>query len=499
MRLDKKLLLSTIAIVAASTLAGLVVQRKVIRDQGIELTRNTMRSAVIEAENIRESMSWLRQAGAIQARAVNTGESMEKSAAYRTVPVVAAWTSIAKVAAAEKFEFRVPKFQPRNPKTQPTAAEGKILKDFETSRAEEYFEVDESNNRIVYARPIRLTEDCLACHGDPAMSAAKNGKDALGFQMEGWKTGELHGAFVLIAGLDRVDTVVRAGMLKTVLWIAPLTALVCLAFWKFLAIQFVTPLRNAVASVAEVSRDTARASSQIAEAGNTLSGNAMSQAAALEETQASIAHIAATTQANTQAAAEAKGLTEEARKAAELSGRHVAKLSGAMTKIKASHDAVAKILRTVEGIAFQTNILALNAAVEAARAGDAGAGFAVVADEVRSLATRCSAAATETSTLIESAVACSDEGVEAMTGVTGALDSIVQKGIRVNEVVIDIAQAAQQQRGEIEQIHKAIQRINDVTQAFVAHAEENASSSMEMNSQIRQLDEAASEMGALVG
>ena len=93
----------------------------------------------------------------------------------------------------------------------------------ESAKLPDYFEVDEKGNEILYARPIVLSADCLMCHGDPANSPKKDGKDMLGFRMEGWHEGDRHGAFLLRAKLDRVDAVVKAGMGRSALWLLPLS------------------------------------------------------------------------------------------------------------------------------------------------------------------------------------------------------------------------------------------------------------------------------------
>ncbi len=204
-----------------TAIAGLLVQRSIIRRQGIGLTRDTMRAVLLEAENVRSANSNLVSARAYDypklMGAAKHASDFRETLLYKTVPVVAAWKAIELAAADQGYEFRIPKFQPRNPKNEPSAEEAAILRRFENENIAEYFSVDEAHNQIVYARPIRLSEDCLLCHGAPSTSPTRDGKDMLGFGMEDWKAGQVHGAFVLKAKLDNVDKLTTAGMTTTAL------------------------------------------------------------------------------------------------------------------------------------------------------------------------------------------------------------------------------------------------------------------------------------------
>ena len=149
----------------------------------------------------------------------------------------------------------------------------------------------------------------------------------------------------------------------------------------------------------------------------------------------------------------------------------------AMNDIKGSSDEVAKIIKTIDEIAFQTNILALNAAVEAARAGEAGMGFAVVADEVRNLAQRAAPAAKETSGKIETAVTKTTQGVQISAKVAQSLQEIVAKVRQVDELAAEVAAASREQSQGIEQVNTAVTQMDKVTQSSAATAEESASAS----------------------
>jgi methyl-accepting chemotaxis protein len=165
------------------------------------------------------------------------------------------------------------------------------------------------------------------------------------------------------------------------------------------------------------------------------------------------------------------------------------RLTSAMDRIKSSADATAKIVKTIDEIAFQTNLLALNAAVEAARAGDAGKGFAVVADEVRNLAMRSAEAAKNTSALIEEAVQNAAGGVAITGEVVSNLQEIATSVTKVTDVMNEIAAASEQQTLGIAQVNGAVERMNGVTQATAASAEESASAAQELSSQAERMKE----------
>ena len=169
-----------------------------------------------------------------------------------------------------------------------------------------------------------------------------------------------------------------------------------------------------------------------------------------------------------------------------------------LTGPKAAGDDIAKIIKTIDEIAFQTNILALNAAVEAARAGEAGMGFAVVADEVRNLAQRAAQSAKETAAKIENAVTKTALGVQISEKVAKSLQEIVEKARQVDTLAAEVASASKEQSQGIEQVNGAVAQMDKVTQTNAANAEESASASEELNAQAQTLKEAVTELLQLV-
>ena len=263
-----------------------------------------------------------------------------------------------------------------------------------------------------------------------------------------------------------------------------------IAFWITRAINRI--LRRTSSALAA-------ASSQVAAASQSLAEGASEQAASLEETSASLEEMTSMVKRNAQAAQKAKAIAGETRSASDAGASDVQELQTAMREIKTSSDDVAKIVKSIDEIAFQTNILALNAAVEAARAGEAGAGFAVVADEVRNLAQRSAMAAKETASKIEAAIARSQQGVVVSERVAAGLQQIAGKIREVDQLVAEISTASDEQAQGISQVNIAVTQMDKVTQSNAAGAEESASAASELNAQAESVKESLKDLQKLVG
>ncbi len=257
-------------------------------------------------------------------------------------------------------------------------------------------------------------------------------------------------------------------------------------------------LRRLSLSLSDGSQQVAAAAGQVSSASQTLAEGASQQAASLEETSASLEEMSSMTNRNSETAQRVKALAKQARQAGENGEADMASMKEAMDGIKQSNGDVAKIIKTIDEIAFQTNILALNAAVEAARAGEAGMGFAVVAEEVRSLAQRCAQAARETASKIEDAVQRGTHGVEISAKVARGLGEIVARAREVDELAGEVAGASQEQTQGIGQVSRAVVEMDHVIQSTASSAEESASAAEEMNAQADSLRDAVAELVRLV-
>jgi len=249
-------------------------------------------------------------------------------------------------------------------------------------------------------------------------------------------------------------------------------------------------LNQAVTNLDEGLRQVSHGASQVASAANQISSGSQSlargsseQAGALEQLSASLQEMSSMSRQNAANARQSHIISDSARQSAERGAARMQTLSEAIVRIKASADATAKIVKTIDEIAFQTNLLALNAAVEAARAGDAGKGFAVVAEEVRNLAMRSAEAAKNTSSLIEESVRNAEGGVAINQEVTRSLAEINDQIRKVSEVVAEISAASEQQNDGVEQVNRAVEQMNRVTQQTASNAEESASAATELSSQ----------------
>ena len=227
----------------------------------------------------------------------------------------------------------------------------------------------------------------------------------------------------------------------------------------------------------------ADAASQIAQTSQSVAQSASQQAASIEETSSAAEKVTAVTRENQKRAAALAEVMHGAQSTFRERDECMDRLAKWMTQLSESNEKVSKIVKTIDEIAFQTNILALNAAVEAARAGEAGMGFAVVADEVRSLAGRSAGAAKETSALIHESIRQSAEGRLAMQQCEEATEKTVQAARTVVELIGELDGASAEQVRGIELVSQAVSRIQHTTRETAASAEESASASQELNAQ----------------
>ena len=463
--------------------------------QSEEVAQNMddMHSAhVFDMAAVREAS--LKQAGGRPLREVYAATDL-----YKTIPIVAAWRSVQGGADRNGFQFFTPSrpdITPRNPKNS-GAPFADIFQAFEHGETE-YFLNDHGHDQLVLARPVRLQASCLSCHGDAANSPTHDGKDVLGFPMENAKVGDIKGAFILRANMGH-DPVVMATMKTMALGGFTVLIAVLTGFHFFNKRSIVRPLGMAIGHLETASTQTTEAAGEISGSSHALAEGANEQAAAIEQTSASLEELSSMTKRNADNARKSNELAKHTRAAADKGIADMEAMSGAMAAIKGSSDDISNIIKTIDEIAFQTNILALNAAVEAARAGDAGMGFAVVANEVRNLAQRSAQAAKETAAKIENAIGKTAQGVEITRKVGKTLSDILAKARDMDELAAEVANASNEQTQGIGQINSAVGEMDKVTQSNAASAEECAAAAEELNAQAGGVRQAVAELAKLMG
>jgi ABC-type transporter Mla subunit MlaD len=289
---------------------------------------------------------------------------------------------------------------------------------------------------------------------------------------------------------------------KQTMWVLWSTGLTCLLvgvfIWYFVASRLSRRIQTVVSGLSSASTQVSSASRQVAESSQHMAEGASEQASSLEETSAALEEMSSMTTQNADHAQLANGMVEGACEAARQGRDAMGRLSSAIDGIKASSDQTAKILKTIDEIAFQTNLLALNAAVEAARAGEAGKGFAVVAEEVRSLAQRSAEAAKSTATLVEESQQNANNGVAVSSEVGEILGRIAERVQQVTQLVQEVAAASTEQSRGIEQINLAVSQMDEVTQSNAANSEEAASAAQQLSAQAHEMNTMVAQLGAIV-
>lgn len=458
---------------------------------------------------------------------------------FETIPVVVGWTTAQQAADKEGITFNVRAFEARNRKNEPDSEfETQMLRDLETQVAaggpSGMGRVNEATNSMHYMRAIGLDQSCMMCHGVPgsADDPDGDGKDPLGFPMEGWAVDGTHGAYQVVVPLESMDQQVAGFISHGLAWTAPLVLIACGLFALLIRVFFTRPVAAMTARVQDIAegegdltqrldaskgdelgvmagwfnkflekletiiRDVGGGaeqidggSSQVSSASQSVASGASQQAASLEEISASLEEMSAMTDRNATNAREAVQVSDRSQTNAGECQQQMTAMSDAMGAIKQSSDSIAKILKVIDEIAFQTNLLALNAAVEAARAGEAGKGFAVVAEEVRNLAQRSAEAARETATMVEESTDRADNAFELCQRVGESLDLIVQGTDEVNNLLNEIAAASGEQAEGVGQINAGVTELDKVTQQNAGNSEELAAASQETAAQVASLRE----------
>lgn len=427
----------------------------------------------------------------------------EKLVILQQVPIFAAMKIGAEDSDKELYTFRVFSDEPRRKENLATATEMEIFRKFTDNPALQEW-VDDNSNTVTVYRPIRLKEahGCFTCHGDPASSPWGNGKDILGYPMENWKEGKLHGVFAVSSDLATIKAahadIGTTSSTTYLILLITLGGIVALGMAAALIKGPVTTLQEVTRFLGESGGEMTSASQQIASSSQSLSQSTTEQASSLEETVATMEELTSMVRLNSDNSKQAAALASATRQIAEKGEREIKSLIDSIQSISADSKKIEEITTVIDDIAFQTNLLALNAAVEAARAGEQGKGFAVVAEAVRSLAQRSSVAAKDIAELIQKSVEKIEAGSEQANQGGVVLTEIVGSVRKVAELNNEIAHASEEQSNGISQIGKAMNQLDQVTQKNAAVSEEAAAAAEELSAQSASLKTNAASLEKIV-
>ncbi|MEG3029899.1 MAG: methyl-accepting chemotaxis protein [Oscillospiraceae bacterium] len=257
-------------------------------------------------------------------------------------------------------------------------------------------------------------------------------------------------------------------------------------------VKIIISLSETLGSIKLSAEQVSSGSDQVASGAQALSQGATEQASAIEELSATIAEMSHQIEGTAGNAQKANGFAQQAGVGVSSGNEKMNEMIVAMSEISSKSNEIGKIIKTIDDIAFQTNILALNAAVEAARAGSAGKGFAVVADEVRNLAQKSAEAAKNTTALIEGSITAVAKGTQIADDTAKALEVVVEKSSQVTDIIAQISTASATEAEGARQVTIGVDQISSVVQTNSATAEESAAASEELSSQAQLLNDLVS-------
>jgi methyl-accepting chemotaxis protein len=508
-----------------------------IKQSAEESILGKSKTIVAMAESSRNEM-----ARKLEMQVIKPFDQLAPEILLEAVPVIAAIQTAQLNAKELNYKFRVPKISPRNPKNEPTPMERRTLEKMKKNNLNDF--VIKEANQIRYFRAIRLTKDCLSCHGDP-----RGSKDPLGGIREGWKVGEIHGAFEIFSSLKKAQTTVKDTIIQETLLTFGILILVFAIVWFFTQKSVLDPLGKASQFVARIAsgdlsqqisleqkdefghmigslkemslslnkmisnilhasndlrsssdklrdisqglstnvQDTQNKSDHATQSASEMSNNMDSIAAAVEETSTNVSIVADSAESMTSTIHDIARNTENAR---QITGDAVSQAQKASLQINTlgeSAQEITVVTETINDISEQTNLLALNATIEAARAGEAGKGFAVVANEIKELAKQTSSA--------------TDEIKDKILGIQGAIDStvkqignILQVINNVNEIVSTIAASVEQQSATTQDIANSVVQASEGIKEVTRNVNQASRFSSDIAKDIAEVNKATSDV-----
>lgn len=503
MKLGNKIILNVGISCVICTLAAVGISSSKISNQGQEQLVEKSQAILSRLEAIR---SYIATQGGLEADINSTVEHFpdgklpqaDHDRILRKVPIFASIKVGFENAEQDNYKFRVFANEPRRPANKATSSEAEILARFEANPELKEI-VDSNSNSVVVYRPVRLSEaqGCLLCHGHPSKSPWKNGKDILGYPMENWKDGKLHGVFAVTSSMDTVKAAAANSSLSILGWAAVIAGLIVTVSFILLR-RPLTALNQVIEDLNQVEQQVVGSSNYILESSQSLSTSAQQASHSLESTSSSTEEVSSMVKLNAQHAEEAKLLATQAQEKARHGEAEVSKLTVSMTEISASSKKIEEIITVIDDIAFQTNLLALNASVEAARAGDHGKGFAVVAEAVRGLAQRSATSAKEISQLINDSVSKIERGHSVVRSSEASLKEIVTTIEKLSSLNTEISNASQEQSQGIMQINGALLEMDKITQANAEQAAQCTTTSSTLSEQSMILGQVVNRLNSVV-
>ncbi|MBI2472469.1 MAG: DUF3365 domain-containing protein [Planctomycetes bacterium] len=494
MNLMAKFIATTIVAVVICTGILTYINTKRQKTQMLEEVRKQARSAADQLISTRKVI-------AEKQKAINT-DSKGNFEFKGVIPAIVGREIAEHFSQTTIFKMKQTSLKYRNPNNKPDAWEIQQLERFESNPDLKDFsettKLEDGSKVFRLMVPLKIEEACMKCHGDPANSSTKDGKDIAGRQMENYKVGDIRGGISVIAPLATINAAIASNNYFNIFGNAICVIVIGVVVF-LIARNVVSMLKRLVVNLMNGSKELTSAAKEISSSSQSLADGASQQASSIEETSASIEEMASMTTRNADNAKEANQLAVKTKMSAEAGNEELDTLQTTMKELNAGNDKVLSIIKSIDEIAFQTNLLALNAAVEAARAGEHGKGFAVVAEEVRSLAQRCSVASKETADLINSRVISTENAAKIAEKSASNLKEIVTETKKVTDLSGEIATASQEQSEGINQISKAISTMDTVTQQNAANAEELAASSEELTAQAESLKTIVAELATQVG